>query len=343
MSTSNPNIQSNIMNTAEYIYDHGDTALAITLFKLAVENNPYGREEHIKLAHSLLRCGNFADGIRELDWIWKSIFPDQIGIFSNHNDLTGLNVLLSSDAALGDTIQFCRFSKTLIARGARVTLEVQPELVKLLKQSALANNIISSGSECTEMNFDIRIPLHNLMGSFNCTANSIPTFKNYLQANKEDTNIKLASKSIKRIGVCWSGHPNRPYDARRSIPYEIFSKIFSIPNVEFYALQIDNIPLTFPGFNLGSQIKDCNDTAVIIDDMDLVITIDSMAAHLSAALGKAVILLNRLGGCWRWIDNLNYSSWYPSMKIITQTSYDEWGYVIDKAILEAINFLEKNN
>jgi hypothetical protein len=339
MNSDNPSLQVSIMNTAEYVYDHGDTKLAIKLLKIAIENNPHGRDEHIKLAHSLLRRGEFQPGLRELDWIWKSIFPNQIGIFSNNNSLSNMKILLSADAALGDTIQFCRFSKILTYRGASVTLEVQPELVKLLKQSNLASDVIPSGTEHSAIDFDIRIPFHNLMGVFNCSLNSIPTFNRYLQSNSIDATMSLNSTSVKRIGVCWSGHPNRPYDARRSIPYEIFSKIFSIPNVEFFSLQIDNIPSSFPGINFENKINDCNDTAALIDEMDLVITIDSMAAHLSAALGKPVILLNRLGGCWRWPDNLDYSPWYPSMKIITQTTYNEWESVIDKAISEAVNFL----
>ena len=100
---------------------------------MALENNPNGRDEHIGLAHSLLRSGNFSDGLRELDWIWNNIFSNQYGIFANNTSLSGVKILLSADTALGDTIQLCRFSKTMMEQGAHVTLEAQPELIQLLK------------------------------------------------------------------------------------------------------------------------------------------------------------------------------------------------------------------
>lgn len=343
MESENKEIQDSIIKTAKYVYDHGHTSLAIELFSLAVKNTPNGRAEHIGLAHAFLRAGNYSEGLKELDWIWCSTFPNQFGMFANNSSLSGLRILLSADAALGDTIQLCRFGKTMMARGAHITLEAQPELLKLLQNSEVAHEVVNSGN--ASGNFHLRIPLHNLMGTLNCNSYTIPTYKSYL--NQGETVIENICEPLfsqkNRVGVCWSGHPQRPYDTRRSVPYDAFKNIFSIPDTDFFSLQLDNIPDSFPGINLANEIKDCNDTAALIGKMDLVITIDSMVAHLSGALGVPVILLNRLGGCWRWIDKSEYSIWYPSMKIITQEIYDDWHFVIEKATNMAKNMLENKH
>lgn len=324
-------MENTFLEFGQFFYDQGDTDKAIILFNKAVDANPNGRDEHIALARALLRQGDYPSGIKHFDWIWNSQFPNQIGLFSDNQSLSGLKLLLSADAALGDTIQLSRFSQLLMNRGAHVTLEVQPELVKLMSNSNIANEVVPSGQ--LPIDFNLRIPLHNLMGTLNATLDSIPNFDSYLKANN-DSNINLellAHNHNFRVGVCWCGHPDRPFDTRRSIPYDLFSELLKIENVDFFALQLKNIPDSFSGMNLTEQFKDCNDTAVVISQLDLVITVDSMVAHLAGALGVPVILLNRLGGCWRWVDHLSNSVWYPKMRIITQQTYDDWQPVIEQA------------
>lgn len=332
MIYDNNETMTSFLESGVYCYDRGDTEESITLLKKAVEEKQEGRDEHIALARAYLRINNFELGLKHFDWIWNTQFPNQIGIFSGNQSLVGLKLLLSADAALGDTIQLSRFSKLLMDRGAFVSLEVQPDLVKLMSNSNIANEVVSSGQ--LPSHFNLRIPLHNLMGSFNITFETIPCFDSYLKCDDKNTNIDkktFTSSDNFRVGVCWCGHPDRPFDVRRSIPYDAFSRILNTDNVDFFALQLNNIPASFPGINLNHLLKDCNDTAVLISQMDLVITVDSMVAHLASALGIPVILLNRLGGCWRWVDGKTYSTWYPKMLIVTQKTYDDWESVIEHA------------
>lgn len=332
MGNNDDNLKGNFLDLGQFFYDQGDTDRAIILLKKAVAENSNGRDEHIALARAFFRRGNYELGIEHFDWIWNSVFPHQIGIFEN-KDLSGLKILLSADAALGDTIQLCRYSKLLMQQGAFVILEVQSSLVKLMQHSSIANEVISAGE--LPFQFDLRIPLHNLIGAFNSKINTIPNYTAYLKCNKNESSFsdKLINTSKKfQVGVCWCGHPDRPFDTRRSIPYTIFSSIFDTKDVDFFSLQLNNIPSDFSGVNLASHLNDCHDTAVLINQMNLVITVDSMIAHLASALGKPVILLNRLGGCWRWIDNSFYSPWYPNMIVLTQTVYDDWEPVVAKTV-----------
>jgi hypothetical protein len=179
---------------------------------------------------------------------------------------------------------------------------------------------------------DAQAPLLSLPRIFGTEAETIPAAIPYLQAPPW-TGVKLPAQ--KRVGLCWAGNPRAfsrvlaQVDARRSIAPAAFAPLFTVPDVTFVSLQKEGPEMPYKLINLMHQAQDFADTAALISNLDLVISVDTAVAHLAGALGKPVWLLNRFGPCWRWLQNRTDSPWYPTMLIFNQTAIGAWDSVIN--------------
>jgi hypothetical protein len=140
-----------------------------------------------------------------------------------------------------------------------------------------------------------------------------------------------------RIGLVWAG--KRYPDPHRSCRLEDFSQLAAMHNVQVYSLQVGvgaeqsfTPPYGMPLIDLTNQIEDFADTAALIEQLDLVIAIDTAVAHLAGALGKPVLLLLPFAPDWRWFLERSDSPWYPTMQIFRQKSPGDWGPVIDSIV-----------
>jgi hypothetical protein len=166
---------------------------------------------------------------------------------------------------------------------------------------------------------------------------SIP-YHRYLIADTQkvhEFSIKMnADPSKLKVGVVWSGgyRADQPeiwaVNERRNIPMDKLAQIYN-PNVEFYNLQFGAKEYPFPMIDLMGEVKDFSDTAAIIENLDLLITVDTSTAHVAGAMGKEVWLLNRFDTCWRWLENKDTTDWYPSFKIYRQKEFMNWDPVIE--------------
>jgi ADP-heptose:LPS heptosyltransferase len=247
---------------------------------------------------------------------------------------------------LGDTIQFCRFAKMVSNLGARVILEVQEPLVGLLATLEGASQIVSRGNSLPT--FDYHCPLLSLPLAFNTNLSSIPCSGSYLSrdASKvEQWQAKLGYKAQPRIGLAWSGNAKFTNDRNRSL--SIAELIEHLPSgFQYVSLQKEvreadrQILLTCSQIlSLTDDLIDFTDTAALCDCLDLVISVDTSVAHLSAALGKTTWLLLPFNSDWRWLMHRDDSPWYPAMKLYRQDRAAGWGGVLAHVARDLAQFV----
>ena len=270
--------------------------------------------------------------------------------------LADKTILLYSEQGLGDTIQFCRYAKLVADLGARVILEVPKPLINLLGNLSGVTKLAEVGSPLPP--FDYQCPLMSLPLAFKTTLSNIPANIPYLKADEKKSLFwreKLGEKNKPRVGLVWSGGfiPNLPevwaVKKRRNIP---LAKIAGLknPDIEFYSLQkgqpakseLANLIRDNWGgpkiFDFTNLLNDFSDTAALIENLDLVISVDTSTAHLAGALGKPVSILNRFDTCWRWLLERTDSPWYPTAKLYRQEKAGNWDGVVQRVKADLIGF-----
>ena len=161
---------------------------------------------------------------------------------------------------------------------------------------------------------------------------TIPANVPYLRAERK--NIESRPGELK-LGLAWAGNPHRQLDQTRSISLSMLAPLASIPNVTFYSLQklagSEQAASPPPGMrliDLTPQFHDFADTAALVEQLDLVITVDTAAAHLAGALGKPVCIMLPFAGGWRWLTDRDDSPWYPTARLFRQPKPGDWNSVI---------------
>ena len=305
-------------------------------------------------ALSLLLQGNFRQGWDLYEWGRKN---GQRGAERNFKkplwmgvgDVANKTILLCAEQGLGDTIQFCRYAKIVKALGARVVLEVPKMLVGLLSRLEGVDVVVQAGQALPE--FDYHCSLLSLPLVFGTGLSSIPSANGYLTVENEKVGYwkgRLATRSRLKIGVVWNGgyRPDQPEiwttNERRNIPLDVFARGLNFLNADFFSLQkgdpaeseIRNRELEYwPGdnfFNYANELIDFTDTAALIANLDLVVSVDTSTAHLAAAMGKPTWILNRFDTCWRWMLDRDDSPWYESVKLYRQDQSRKWEPVFER-------------
>jgi Flp pilus assembly protein TadD len=250
--------------------------------------------------------------------------------------LTGKSILLYAEQGLGDTIQFVRYVPLVAARGATIYLEVQPVLKPLLSLVSGAVSVFGRGEPLPS--FDFQCPLLSLPFALQTRLDSIPAQIPYVQAPADRVELwatRLGVAKGFRVGVVWRGNPRHTNDANRSIPFEKFQRLFEVESVEFINLSLGLTELETQVFasnpacrNLSSQITDFADTAAVVAQLDLVVTVDTSVAHLAGAMGKPFWLLLPFAPDWRWLLHRTDSLWYPTARLFRQPEAKNWDAVI---------------
>jgi hypothetical protein len=327
---------------------------AIANYERAIEIEADFAEAHLNRAMALLLKGDYANGWSAYEWRWKiearATQQDSRWLsrplWLGKESLTGMTILLRSEQGLGDTIQFCRYVKAVAALGAKVVLQVQAPLKSLLARMPGVSQIIGEGDEPPD--FDYRCPLLSLPLAFKTTLATVPADVPYLHVDPEKALFwprALGQKTKPRVGLIWSGglRPNLPelwsVNNRRNVP---LAGLLSLrhPDVEFYSLQKGQpaegelAQLRCSGqpiIDHTARLSDFSDTAALIDQLDLIISVDTSTAHLAGALGKPVWILNRYDTCWRWMLGRLDSPWYPTLRLYRQERPGAWQGVIERA------------
>ncbi|MEI8210314.1 MAG: tetratricopeptide repeat-containing glycosyltransferase family protein, partial [Methylococcales bacterium] len=266
--------------------------------------------------------------------------PVWLGQSSIHNK----TILIRAEQGLGDSIQFCRYISMIeFLTPKQIILEVPKALISLLSTLNSKMMLLEKGQPIPK--FDVHCPMMSLPHAFKTTVDTIPAQTPYLYADKNKAMYwtkKLGVQKNIRIGIVWSGSRNHKNDHNRSLSLKQFAPIFQLP-FDFHSLQKEIKAMDLETLNNLKQIKqhqddliDFSDTAALIENLDIVITVDTSVAHLAGAMGKKIFILLPFVPDYRWMLDRNDSPWYPTATLFRQPKLDDWESVIDqiKVILQ---------
>jgi tetratricopeptide (TPR) repeat protein len=323
---------------------------AIGEYDKVIANRPHDAFAHWNKALASLYRGDLATGWREHEWRWAKpdFAPNRRDYpqpqWRGETDPAGKTILVFSEQGLGDSIQFCRYATLLAEAGATVLVEIQPALKSLLSRLPGAAQVIARGEALPA--FDLQCPLMSLPLAFSTTLESIPAKVPYLSplpAKTDEWRRRLGARTRPRIGIAWSGSPTHKNDRNRSLPLARLAPLASDPRFEFHVLQKDiqerdRAALeALPDLKIHSdKLIDFDDTAALTTEMDLVVSVDTAAAHLAGAMARPTWVMLTFAPDWRWMMTREDSPWYPTMRLFRQTSHGDWDGVLTR-VREALN------
>lgn len=341
-----------------------DWPAAIASYEAAVALDPGYAQAHWNQGLCHLRLGDFVRGWPRFEWRWDAVpgmrrAAHARPLWLGDAPLAGRAILLHAEQGLGDTLQFCRFAAQVHALGARVLLEVQPPLRALMVGLEGVERVFAQGE--TLPDFDYQCPLMSLPLALETSLADIPSAGGYLASDALKASHwrqRLENEPAFRVGVVWSGgyRPHQPVtrgvNERRNMHPRHLAAL-DLPGVQLYSLQkgpealAQWAELRASGWqgpamvDYTDDLADFADTAALISNLDLVISVDTSVAHLAGALGKPVWLLNRFDSCWRWMLERADTPWYASMRIFRQSVPGDWEGVMQAVRQQLAGVLQR--
>lgn len=323
-------------------------AAALLCYHRAVQTAPGFALAHWNYALSLLGRRDFAKGWAEYEWRWQwPEFPEPsrslMALPWRGEPLAGKRILIWAEQGFGDVLQFVPLVQWLKDRNpeAEVLLEVPVPLIRLLANSLQGIQVIRRPDlledVATDQPLDYALPLMSLPYRLQLTPQALPMAVKYLHPAPESVapmRRNFAGSTRPRIGLVWA---SRPFpDLRRSVPLGLFAPLIAKSGACWYALQVgereaDLARENIAGLkNLAPHLIDFADTAAALDELDLVITVDTAVAHLAGGMGKDVWTLLPAAAEWRWADERDTTRWYPSMRLFRQDQAGDWATVVQR-------------
>jgi tetratricopeptide (TPR) repeat protein len=324
---------------------------AMHCYRQAIALRPDFARAHANLALLLLLRGDYAEGWREQEWRLRSSDPARglearIGPQWNGTPAPGQTLLIHAEQGFGDMLQFFRYLPLVRERSEahRVILSCQRELVRLLSKNSGEVKVVANDAESMLPPFDQQLPLLSLPLALNLLEPWHPESA-YLRADPElraRWRDLLGPRSSFRVGLAWAGNAQQGEDRSRSMTFEHLLPLLRIPQIDFYRLQIaapeaENRPVENSKLiDLTSHITDFADTAALMAELDLIITVDTAAAHLAGAMALPVWTLLSLVPAWRWGLEGAATPWYPTLRLFRQKTAGDWDEVIQRVVGELI-------
>ncbi len=325
-------------NLGKALAAEGWFAEADDAFRRALALAPHDPQLALNHAVVLLKSGRLAEG-------WAAFAcrhrlpgrarplpgPQLAGL----DDLQGRTVLLQHEEGFGDTLQFIRYAPLLAGLGARVIAWVPAQLVRLIAKVPGVDAVVLPGAPPPP--YDLWCPMLSLPRVFSTDLDRPPPAAPYLTADPAETarQARMLPNGL-RVGVAWAGAARATdpaaaaTDRVRSTTPDVLAPLGQAPGVQLVNLQfgvrappamIDPMP----------GVRDFADTAAIIANLDVVVSVDTAVAHLAAGMGKPVLLLDRYDNCWRWLHGRTSSPWYPTLQIHRQPSPGDWAAAVASA------------
>ena len=283
-------------------------------------------------ALALLQSGEWEQGWKEYEWRWKTglsrqrAFPQPLW---DGAPLRGRRILLYAEQGIGDVLHFVRYAALVKERGGTVIVECHKPVAGILKSATGVDATIELGSPLPH--FDVQAPLLSLPRIFGTTLATIPACVPYLTADATRAQAWRSRNALVRglrIGVTWSGNPRQTNQHRRSVPPELLVRLSELPAVSIFAITPG--PGPEPMICRDPEFSGMEDTAAMISELDLIISVDTMAAHLAGALAKPVWLLLAYAPCFRWLLKREDTPWYPTMRLFRQEHPGDWAAVMER-------------
>ena len=352
---SRPDYPEAFANRGVVLYDLRRFDEALASYDSAIALRPDYADAHFFKGLSSLVAGDFRRGWMEYEWrrkapaakIPKRDFVQPLWLGAD--DIAGRTILLHGEQGLGDSIQFCRYAALVADRGARVILEVDEPLRDLMTGLAGPARIIAKGSPLPD--FDVQCPLPSLPLALRTMPDTVPSSAPYLRAPRQACGYwaaLLGAKRSVRVGLAWAGNARHVRDGERSMRLRDLVSLLDT-EASFVSLQkevraADAETLANCGvLPFGQKLKDFSDTAALISQLDLVISVDTSVAHLAGALGKPVWILLTHVPDWRWLLDRDDSPWYPTARLFRQSKTREWSSVITRVRDALLEFIESSS
>jgi uncharacterized protein (TIGR03032 family) len=314
---------------------------AIPYYERAIELQPNYAQAHFNLGMNLLLVGDYARGLAEYDWRWhagqaRSPHPKWDGAL-----IADKTLLIHTEQGAGDAIQFARYLPLAAKRCKKLIVMCRADLMPVFSTLPGIAELREPG-HIGVAEFDAYLPLMSLARVFGTTVETIPAEVPYvdtalLRRRKDNPSLVLPASSHPRIGIAWAGSSINRTDRHRSCPLREFLPLLGTSVVAFYSLQkgdrskdLADLPAEVRVTDLESLLGDFGDLAVIVDQLDLVITVDTAVAHIAGALGKPVWTLLSDAADWRWGLDGETTPWYPTMRLFRQTALDDWQGVMER-------------
>jgi tetratricopeptide (TPR) repeat protein len=329
-------------------YCTGDYEAADRGFRHALAIAPEDAVARFAFAANLLAMERWLPGFLQFEW--RRRLPDappppaDLPAWQG-NEPPGTKVLVWNDQALGDALQFLRYLPLIAARGHVPHLVLAPPLARMAEQVTVTGDPLP---HC-----DVQLPLMSAASHFGLVGADAP----YLHADPDQRAAwatRLKDLPGRKVGLVWAGEARSGdfqanlVDRRRSLPLKDLAPLLEVPGISWISLQkgkaaeqIAALPEQLRPHDWMAEMHDFADTAALVAELDLVVSVDTSVAHLAGGLGRPVWVLSRYAGCWRWPRHREDSAWYPSARVFHQEQPGRWEPVIGR--LEAALFAFAGN
>jgi hypothetical protein len=331
-------------NYGNVLREVGEPEGAIPFLTRSIQLDPNNITAQFNLAVAHLLSGNYAQGwpAYEVRFNYEHLagtFPKFIQPRWTGQDIKGKTILVVGEQGHGDNIQFVRFLYNLHVMGAEIILQVTDGLVPMLSSSPIIKRV--SGYDFSVTDFDYWVPIMSIPGVLGITLQNLPSPMNYLNADgglQQHWLQKLGPKKRMRVGFSWSGRRDAWLNRHKGMPFEDMLKMIQAnPQHEWINLQIDatdeeTAALESAGVTMyPGSIQSFADTAALIANLDVVVSVDTAIAHLAGSLGRPTwIMLNWFAVDWRWLLNRDSSPWYSTARLFRQPAMGDWASVTKK-------------
>jgi hypothetical protein len=316
---------------------------AMAAYERAIALQPQYAQAHVNLGMTLLQLGDYTRGFTEYEWRWQT---GQFPSFQcphprwDGRPIPDKTLLIHTEQGAGDAIQFARYLPLVAQRCGRLLVVCPADLMPLFATLPGVTQLREPGT-VTVAEFDTHLPLLSLPQVGGTTLATIPATVPYVDVTairrRKDPHTlpQLTLSGGRKVGIMWAGSPTHRDDRHRSCPLHALLPLLRLPDLAFYSLQkgerqqdLAALPPDVRVQDLSPSVHDFGDLAVCLDQLDLVITVDTSVAHLAGALGKPVWVLLSAVPDWRWGLEGERTPWYPTMRLFRQAETGDWAAVM---------------
>ena len=338
------NCAAGFNNYGNVLREVGEPESAVPFLQRAIQLDPNNITARFNLSVAWLLMGDYTNGWPQYETRWQ--YEHLNGLLPRYSqprwtgqDIRDKIVLVMGEQGHGDNIQFIRFVGDLVERGARVWVHMNPSLIPLFQSTSKIERLIAN-TEVPE-GFDYWIPIMSIPAVLGTTLENLGHLQYYITPNAELTRqwqTLLGPKKKLRVGFCWSGRRDTWINRHKGMPFrDMLNLIQRNPSYEWINLQVDcteeeSAVLSASGVACyPGAIKSFADSAALVQNCDVVLSVDTAVAHLSGSLGRPTwVMLNWFGVDWRWLLNRDSSPWYSTARLFRQPKLGDWATVTDK-------------
>nr|WP_283949689.1 tetratricopeptide repeat protein [Limobrevibacterium gyesilva] len=331
-------------------YDRLELDACVSATRHALDMRPNLPQAHMKLAQALLLKGDLGPGWDEYEWRYQipgaqPLMPKTDKPQWNGGPLQGQRLLLVGDQGFGDVVMFARYIPWVLARCPDVSVACSGEMRPILARMFPGLHLFNRWDEAPP--FAAFCPFSGLPRLAGTRLDTIPAEIPYLRADPDRVRAwrqrldGLVPPGLRRVGIAWAGRPTHSNDHNRSISLDTLAPIAALDGIALVSLQkgpavaqIAQYQGRAPLVDLDKQLQDFEDTAAILDGLDLLVCVDTAVGHFAGAMGKPAWMMLPYAPDWRWLLNREDSPWYPSLRLFRHPQPRRWDLLVQQVAAE---------